>query len=214
MADVRAAVGAWCEDYGVISFTDHQLLRLAQSMVRQEYTEDKLAAALFLKEHVLPAGRLEWKDALSALQDYFDDGFLADWNVVDWFCVKPLAGLVDRDGAACGKEVLGWSAAPNLWRARASLVTFANVASRGEMVFAGFPAGALEASADLIVRPERFAKTAVGWTLRGLREAAPALVDGFVAGHLSHFNLEALRSVLKNADPEVRRGFVQQFQAA
>lgn len=212
MADVREAVDQWCEDYSLRAFPDDQLLELASGLVSQQHSEDKLAAALFLQEHVIRAGRLKWQDALVRLEAFFDDGHLADWNVVDWFCVKALWALVDRDGEACARAVMSWSNASNLWRGRASVVTFANVSSKGEGLFPGFSESLIEASADLIVRPERFAKTGVGWVLRGLREAEPERVDAYLEVHLAAFSLESLRSLLRGASPGEQRELVARWK--
>ena len=52
-------------------------------------------------------------------------------------------------------------------------------------------------SALLIARPERFAKTAVGWILRELWKQDARAVTAFVDRHLQHFSIEALKNALK-----------------
>ncbi|NNE68974.1 MAG: hypothetical protein HKN29_01280 [Rhodothermales bacterium] len=214
MDDVRKAVDSWVRDYGLLAHQDQILLRLLARMVEQPMTEDKLAAALLLEEHLVPADRIPFSKALAAAGGYFEEAHLADWNVVDWFCVKALWALVERDGEACARQILSWSSEANLWRARASVVTFANASARGRGLFDQFPEALVTACGDLIIRRERFAKTGVGWVLRGLRESEPALVDGFVETHAEHFSLEALKSVVRGAPPEHQRSVVARWKAS
>lgn len=213
MEDVRRCVADWVSDYALLSLSDSDLLRLISRLISKPHSEDKLAATLLLQEHALPAGRLPWGQVIDAAGGYFDDGHLADWNVVDWFSVKALWALVERDGAECGRAVLGWSHADNLWHARASVVTFANVSSSGEEIFSGFTDGVLTASGNLIRRPERFAKTGVGWVLRGLREADAARVDAFVNEYLAWFSLEALKGALRATPPDHQRAVLARWKA-
>jgi 3-methyladenine DNA glycosylase AlkD len=213
MADVRTCVHAWSADYALSSsLRGEDLLKLAGRLVAQDYSEDKLAGTILVQEILVPEGRLDWRLALPDIERWFDDGHLADWNVVDWFSVKALWALVESAGGECGQLVLNWSGTSNLWRARAALVTYANVSSRGNGVFPGFPEALIEACRPLIGREERFAKTAVGWVLRGLREPAPALVDAFVTLHLAHFSIEALRSAMKHAGPTKTRELLEMRQ--
>ena len=214
MEDVRQSVTAWVADYALLSLSDRDLFRLMTSLVSKPHSEDKLAATLLLQEHALAAGRLPWGQVLDAASGFFDDGLLADWNVVDWFAVKALWSLVERDGAECGRAILGWSSAANLWHARASVVTFANVSQRGDVVLPGFTDGVLAASGELIRRPERFAKTGVGWVLRGLREAEASRVDAFIDEHLTSFSLEALKSTLRATSPGHQRVVLARWKTA
>lgn len=213
MGDVRAAVQGWFADYHLERLSDADLLRLSDRLMAQAHTEDKLAVALLLQEVLLPAGRLPWPDVLARTGTWFEKGYLADWNAVDWYSVKALWALVGRDGPDCARAIVDWHRAEGLWQARASMVTFANVASRGDALFPGFVAGMLQAGDVLIARPERFSKTAVGWVLRGVREAAPEAVDAFVEAHLAQFSTEALRSVFKNLDKGRLRSWVDRHRA-
>jgi 3-methyladenine DNA glycosylase AlkD len=215
MASVRSCVHEWFGEYHLdFVLTQDERLDLAGHLVAQRFTEDKLAGILLLTEKIIPEGDVDWDAALIRFARYFDDGLLADWNVVDWFCVKALWALVDSQGETCGRAVMGWADAENLWRARASVVTFANVASKGERVFPGFGERLLESCATLIVRPERFAKTGVGWVLRGLADSEPEAVHRFAERHLLDFSTEALRNAVKRMSPDVAGSLISAHKNA
>jgi 3-methyladenine DNA glycosylase AlkD len=211
MADVRRSIKAWHADYGAALKPD-QLRAFADLLIRQRHTEDKLAGILLIQEILVPAGIVTTAD-LPRFATYFDEGHLGDWNVVDWFCVKALNALVTRYGPEAGPMILSWSKAEVLWRARASVVTFANVSSKASSVYPGLPEGILAATEDLIGRPERFAKTGVGWVLAGLGAHRPDEVEQFILRRLSDFSLESLRNACSNLRPEVGERLLKAFRA-
>lgn len=198
MEDVRRSVHAWYTEHDVsVSLGPEGRFDLVQSLIARSFTEDRLAGILLLDEILIPAGDLDAADRLPQLAAWFDDGHLADWNVVDWTCVKALQTLVERQGEPTARAILAWHDAANLWRARASIVTYANTAGRGDAIFPGFTDALLEACAALLARPERFAKTGVGWVLRTLSVNEPDVVAAFAERRLSDFSLEALQNALK-----------------
>lgn len=166
---------------------------LLNQLMRQHYTEDKLAAILYLE--------LYWKhdnaeELLSLISTWFDEELIFDWNVCDWLCVKVLTPLLDRAPAVAIPELRLWNGACNQWKARASLVPFAQskAITQHQNVIADF-------ASVLIQRPERFCKTAVGWVLREYTKHDVHFVTSFI----SQFSVFTTREVVRNATKYLRK---------
>ena len=206
MGDVRRALHAWYADRSIgsaLSLGDQKDLALA--LFREDYAEDKLAGTLFLQEILLPAGGIDWEEDLLRFADLFDQGWINDWNLCDWFCVKVLGPLVAQEGKACAREIAGWSHADKLWQRRASVVAFVNLAKEGEANFVGFTGLVLGACAQTVKSPERFSQTGTGWVLRELSLAEPARVTAFAEDYLCALSSEGLRYATEKL-PESTRG--------
>ena len=209
MADVRAVVHRWYEAEVADELNPETHLDLALSLFAGETTEEKLAGTLFLQEILLPAGALRCDRDLDRLAELFTAGQIYDWNVCDWFCVKVLGPLIKEEGESCARSIAAWHTAENLWQARASLVAFVPVAEQTDY----YPL--IEtACATLIRRPERFAKTAVGWILRDISRQDPAFVERVVEANLPHFSTESLKNALKYFDLRERKAYQQRLKQA
>ena len=110
---------------------------LALMLLEADYTEDKLAGVLFLQEILLLAGALAWRSDLPRFARLFDEGYIRDWNICDWFCVKVLGSLVEQQGEACARAISEWPEANSVWQQRASVVAFADLASKGDRQLRG-----------------------------------------------------------------------------
>ena len=196
MGEVRREVRSWHADHELGRADPAERAAIAVGLIRQIHTEDKLAGMLLLQEHVLPEGAPSWSDVLADFAALFDEGFLADWNAVDWFCVKVLGPLSARDGEAATRAIGAWRDAPGVWRCRASAVAFVNRVGHPEP-FEGFHTLVLESCRVLAERPERFAQTGAGWVLRELSVRSPGRVADFVRAHHLTMSKEALRSAVK-----------------
>jgi 3-methyladenine DNA glycosylase AlkD len=210
MADVRKAVHAWFEEE---CLGEHlsvgQQKDLALMLLEENYTEDKLAGVLFLQEILLPAGALEWRSDLPRFARLFDQGYIRDWSICDWFCVKVLGPLVEQQGEACARAILEWREADGVWQRRASVVAFVNLASKGDQNFSGFTEMVLDNCSHLLGSQERFAQTGVGWVLRELSRSDQGRVIGFVEANLDRFSREALKNATKYLPPEVAERLLQ-----
>jgi 3-methyladenine DNA glycosylase AlkD len=202
MAGVREEAHALAAEAGLDALDARERKRIAYSFIEQPFTEDKLAGVLLLRER--------WLDDVSAadlpdLAALFDAGHVADWGICDWFCVKVLAPLVERDGQPFADALARWTEAPGRWRRRAAAVSLAPPAPRGDAVFDGFTRLALEIAASNVSDPERFSQTGVGWLLRELSKAEPAAVRAFVAEHDGELSREARRMALAKIEGRGRR---------
>jgi 3-methyladenine DNA glycosylase AlkD len=214
MGDIRSTVHTWVADYNLgHALRPDERFNLVAKLVRQRHTEDKLAGILLLDEVLIPAGEINAQRDVPEIAGWFDEGHLADWNIVDWTCVKALNSLVAAEGGEAGKRILSWCHADCLWRARASVVTFANVTSAAETLFPGFRESFLAACGTVLQRPERFAKTGVGWALRGIGEVDPKRLDAFIDENLGLFSIEALRNAVKRLPADRAGALLSGFRA-
>jgi 3-methyladenine DNA glycosylase AlkD len=210
MGDVRKALHAWFEEERVgEGLSDGRQTDLALMLLEEDHTVDKLAGVLFLQEILLPAGALDWRSDLPRFASLFDQGHISDWNVCDWFCVKVLGPLAERQGEACARAISGWRGADSLWRRRASVVAFVNLAKKGDRNFPGFTEMVLANCSQLLGSQERFAQTGVAWTLRELGRSDEGRVAGFVEANLDRLSREALKNATKYLPPEVTERLLQ-----
>lgn len=123
------------------------------------------------------------------ISDWFDKEWITDWNVCDWLCVRVLTPMVDAWATDTSKELRKWNKNQNQWKARASLVPFAQCKSltTHKNIIKEF-------SVELIKRDERFCKTAVGWVLREYSK----IDSGFVSGFLDEYKNWTSKEVIKN----------------
>ena len=162
---------------------------LLNELMASEYTEDKLAAIIYIQ--------LFWKtgkeqETIHLISDWFDKGYISDWNVCDWLCVKLLTPMADRDIPGFMIELKKWNKDKNLWKARASLVPFAQSKSleKHKHIIEAF-------SLELIKRNERFCKTAVGWVLREYSKIDPGFVERFLIENENWTTIEVIKYARK-----------------
>lgn len=166
--------------------------KMLDDLMLQSYTEHKLAAILYIQ--------LFWKNTdpdtvLNLISDWFDQGAINDWNVCDWLCVRLLSPLLDRVPRQAVNEFTVWNQDPNQWKARASLVPFAQcktIERHTKTIF--------EFSIRLIKREERFCKTAVGWVMREYSKINPQLVIDFLENHKEWMSNEVRKNAAKYID--------------
>jgi 3-methyladenine DNA glycosylase AlkD len=210
MKDVRTAAHGWFEG---VRLAEHlsvgQQKDLALMLLEEDYTEDKLAGVLFLQEILLPAGALDWHSEVPRFARLFDRGYIRDWSICDWFCVKVLGPLIEQQGEACARAISEWRKADSVWQRRASVVTFVNLAGKGDRTFPGFTEMVLENCSRLLGSQERFAQTGVGGILRELSRSDQGRGIKFVEANQARFSREALKNAIKYLPPGVAEPLLQ-----
>ncbi len=197
MGDIRTVVSKWHQQQVAHQLHPDEQLELALALFEGEFTEHKLAGILLIGEILRPRQAVKCPQDIPKLGCVFDRKWIYDWNVCDWFCVKILGPMIKTEGITCAREIAAWREAPYLWKARAALVPFVSVAADSRY----YPLVA-ETAHILIGRPERFAKTAVGWVLREISRHHPDWVRMFVEAHIEHFSAESLRNATRHFAPE------------
>jgi 3-methyladenine DNA glycosylase AlkD len=212
MPAIRAAMLDWHSARIANVMAPARQVDLALRLFSGRHTEDKLAGTLLLAEVLLPAGAVRPARDLPRFAALFSRGLLYDWNACDWFCTKVLGPMIRDEatlGTDCGAAISSWRDAANLWQARASLVPFVKVADDA----AHYPAIAASCRV-LIARPERFAKTAVGWVLREVSRHDADFVRRALDADLRCFSAESLTNAIKYFDPTESAQWKRRLAAA
>ncbi|WP_445475588.1 DNA alkylation repair protein [Methanococcoides methylutens] len=190
LVDIRKELKVWYTKEHIDHRDPEEQLELALSFFAEEYAEDKLVGVLFLQEYVY--NKFSWDILVPKFETLFENGYIYDWNVCDWFCVRILCPLIKENGLPCAEAIAKWNASDNVWQARASLVSFVNLTKEEE-----FRQIILDSCHVLIRRNERFAKTAVGWALRELSKLDEKLVVDFIKKNKDYFSKESLENAIK-----------------
>jgi 3-methyladenine DNA glycosylase AlkD len=209
MAVIRSLLHQWHKEFVAEGLDADGQLELALALFHERYTEEKLAGTLFLQEILLPTGAIQCQGDVDRFADLFATGAIYDWNVCDWFCVKVLGPLIQKEGEPCAKRISAWRSAENLWQARASLVAFVKVAEDS-----AYYTMARESCQVLIRREERFAKTAVGWILRDISKHDESFVRGVIEENIEYFSVESLRNATKYFSQDEKSAYLRRLKDA
>ena len=156
----------------------------ALAQFEREFSEDKLVGVLLLAEHLMD--RLD-AGVVPRLAEPFERGWIADWSTCDWYCVKVLGKVIERDPDAA-PAVAAWRDAESLWQRRAAAVSFVYLVPKGL-----HHALVLRVCRANVRDPARFMQTSVGWALGEMRKSDPDAVDAFLAKHSARMSSEARR---------------------
>lgn len=213
MAKVRSCVRGWWTDHELAAHGAAAGKRIALALIEQQMTEDKLAGILILQEQLGDALR---GGDLPAFARLFSGGHLADWNIVDWFCVKVLVTMLAREAgrAELARAVAQWRTAETTWQRRAACIAFTKLAPRGDEALPGLTTLILTVCATVVWSPERFDQTAVGWVLRELGRAEPARVEAFFRRHARFMSRDCVRYVVEKLPVAKRRELVAHHKRA
>lgn len=152
---IRTELKAWYKQENIDKLPLDEQLDLALSFFDEKYSEDKLAGILFLQIYLYD--KFNYKVLLARFESIFENGYIFDWSVCDWFCTRVLRQMIKANGRKCAEAISKWNTAKNVWQARCSVVAFSNLTKENE-----YTSLLLKSNAKLIKREERFAKTAVG----------------------------------------------------
>jgi len=159
------------------------------ALMSSQYTESKLAAILYIQLYQQNA---EASELLNLADQWFSNRWISDWNVCDWMCVRLLTPLFDSNPVACLRQFAEWNTSNYLWTARASIVPLAQATTLPQYLD-----DVQNLSQNLIVRKERFCKTAVGWVLREVSKFDSEFVLTFLDNHKLHITPDVRRNSTK-----------------
>ncbi len=198
---IKKELNQWFVDEGIGAMNTRSQLELALSFFAEKYAEDKLAGILFLQEYIIPRNEIGWIVLISRIDRIFNAGYIHDWNVCDWLCVRVLGPLIESNKRPCAEAIAGWRSSENLWQARASVVSFVNIAKSGDQVVDGLSRIILHSCNVLIRRTERFAKSGVAWVLRELSVSETEGVTRFIELNKEYFSKESFENAIKRLRP-------------
>lgn len=214
LARVRAAVHAWWREQGFETHPAPVGKHIALALIEQPDIEDKLAGVLVLRE--ILGTHLRAAD-LHAFAHMFAAGHLAGPYIVDFFCVKVLAPMLEEpaDRAVIARALCEWRVADTTWQRRAACVAFVGLAAGGDEG-AGFGLADLvfAVCAHVVWSPERHDQTAVGWVLRELARAEPGRVEAFFRRHALLMSRECARLAVAKYPAETRADLLAHWKRA
>jgi 3-methyladenine DNA glycosylase AlkD len=185
--EIREIVKEVTKNYKLLEFDVSEQIYLLNDLMTSEYTEDKLSAIIFIQ---LNWNKINGHEKIELISDWFDKELITDWNVCDWLCVRLLTPMIDNWTKDTLIELTKWNKNHNQWKARASLVPFAQSSTLNKHKNL-----VEEFSIELIMRNERFCKTAVGWVLREYSK----IDTKFVTNFLEKFSVWTTKEVIRNA---------------
>lgn len=191
--EIRNIVKEATKDYKLLELDISEQIDLLNDLMTSEYTEDKLSAIIYIQ---LNWNKINEHEKIALISDWFDKELITDWNVCDWLCVRLLTPMIDNWTKETLNELEKWNRNQNQWKARASIVPFAQSKSldKHKNLIEEF-------SIELIKRNERFCKTAVGWVLREYSK----IDSGFVTRFLDDNEIWTTKEVIKNATKYINK---------
>lgn len=209
---IRKCVKDWADDHQLVqqngtyiadSTTKLGCMKIVELLFRSEWNEDKLAAT-YLIHDVLQPNDMFPVESLDTIEKLFSENLMDTWNVVDTLGLRLITTLINRDKEIVLSRMRAWCASENLWQARiaiVALVPFAKDIAYHEII--------CETASVVVKRPERFAKTCVGWILREVAHIDRPFVSRFIDDHLSYISVEALRNATKYFPANTARAYLQ-----
>jgi len=190
--EIRDIIKESTKDYRLLELDISEQLDLLSDLMTCEYTEDKLSAIIYIQ---LNWNRTNEHEKIALISDWFDKELITDWNVCDWLCVRLLTPMIDNWTKDTLRELKKWNKSQNQWKARASLVPFAQCKSleKHKSLIEEF-------SIELIKRQERFCKTAVGWVLREYSKIDSDFVKRFLIENENWTTKEVIKNAMKYID--------------
>lgn len=202
MPTIRTIVSEWTRAHSLPGQNPTEAKNLAYSLFDGNFEEEKLAGVLFLHEFLQTNGMLSSHD-IDDLAKLFDRGAISDWNCCDWFCVKVLATLVEKDGDRAVQKISAWRNADNLWRARSSVVGLLGIVKEG-----GGKDIVLECCRVVGRREERFAKTCVGWACREIAKVDRRKVTEFLDEQIGVMTVESVKNATKGLSEREKKKYL------
>jgi len=203
--EIRRLLKEWYKSNNLTELSTKDQLVLATEFIKGKYTEDKLTGILIIQLFLLKEPN--HKIIITRLSDIFNDKLIFDWNTCDWLCVRILSPIIDNNDKECIEMITSWKDADYLWKARASAVAFAQVKD-----IIKYTDILNDINKLLINREERFAKTAVGWTLREISKNDKEFVVNFIKRNIQHFTKETINNSMKYFNKETRNTYLSKLK--
>lgn len=187
--EIRTIVHAAEKEYSISDLQFEEQKELLDELIGQKFTEYKLAAILYVQIY---GNAYDPSLVLQMIGNWFDQEWINDWNVCDWLCVRVLSRMVDEYPEISIQVFNVWNESDYLWKARASLVPFAECQTLLYHIVT-----IIKFSNRLIRREERFCKTAVGWVLRQYSRHDAEAVKDFLSVNKEWTTKEVVKNATK-----------------
>ena len=114
------------------------------------------------------------------------------WDYVDIIAAHRLSAILQRQGAAMKREMLGWSTNANMWKRRSAILCQLKAKEQTDLEFLY---ACIEPSLD---SQEFFLRKAIGWALRQYAWTDPEELRRYVARNKERLSGLSRREALKN----------------
>ena len=193
--DIRKIIVSWKNENNL---SISELFTSTDELMSQDTSEYKLAAILIYQQFIL--GNIKNSEILNHINIFFDNKYIFDWNTCDWLCVKILTAIINQGFQQDIKYILDWYKKDYLWYARAALVPFTQCKNLMDYIDL-----LILPMHRLIKRPERFAKTSVGWLLREISKKDQQFVEAFLLNNKNHLTTEIINNALKYSTKDMKK---------
>lgn len=191
---IRDIVNKVINSHNTLSGNDY--FYIAYDLMKSKISEDKLSSIILLQEC---ANKINHVNLISFIDRIFTEKLIFEWNTCDWLCVRLLTPVIDSQNKDNILLILNWHKKEYLWHARASLVPFAQCVNLSK--YLSILRKPME---KLIMREERFSKTAVGWILREISKFDKNYTISFIENNLLYVNNEVVNNALKYLTKEIK----------
>jgi len=171
----------------------YEMISLAIDLIKSGYFEDKRVGIQILADNV----KFLNKKFVEQLFPLFDLD-IYEWATCDVLSSKVISKLILKDESLT-QVMLDWSRSDKLWAKRASIISFVNLATKGN-----YDKIIIEICTNLIKNDYRFIQLGVGWCLRNLGQKNLKLELEFIKKNYKYFSREGLRYAAEKMKPELR----------
>jgi len=198
---VRECLVEWYKKKQLNLLSEEKLFELATEFLKCEPAEDKMTGILLVELFLLKPEN--YKKIVDLTEILLDNKFIWDWNTNDWLCVRWLTPIVSDMTSEFVDRIIAWCNADYLWKARCSVVPFAQAKHKFEMI------EKIETAIEVVIqRKEKFAKTGVGWVLREISKFDVGYVSNFIEKNIVHFTAESLKNAMKYSEQTKRKNYL------
>lgn len=169
-------------------------LELACDLIASKYGEEKRFGVEILLKNVK---RLD-KGHVKRIEKLFEND-VYDWGTCDGLAGMLFGRMIKRDPTV-SEVIHPWKDSSNMWKQRASCVSFVPVARFGE-----FNDLIVDIVSACVKNDERFVQLGAGWVLRELSLADLDLVVEFIKKNYKRFSREGLRYAIEKMNPERKK---------
>ena len=167
------------------TISSDELLEVTKILFQSKYAEDKYAGSIIINLKLLH--QENYQEIISQCSQALEAGHFYEWSSTDWLCVRVLSPIV-QSSKKCAKEISSWHKSENLWKRRASIVSFKDSAKKSDQYHPVIS----KIAQKLIKEQERFIQTGIGWTMCEASKNYPEYSENFFRSNLKYCSLEII----------------------
>lgn len=183
---VQKIVYLWRKKHSLQNLPTEKQLKIAASLLKEPYAEDKFAGMLYLQKYLLKKVALDELITLSS--HLYDGGHIFDWSTADWYTVRVLQPLIREHERKAVLAITDWHKSTVLWKKRASVVALRECTREKSSI----PQIKKQITV-LLPTNERFIQTGIGWVISDLSKNFEKAASTIIEKHFSDLSLEVIK---------------------